>query len=322
VDIDAGAGHARRVMADVEAELDCAQLGALVRELEGGTLVVRGADRQTWLNGLVTCDLAPKKPGDAAYGLVVGKTGKIQAEVYILVGAEDLLVGVPGPVGRAHALAESLDRYLVMEDATIEPQTEGMSWMLALGLRGEDAMTAARGAGARAGLSRRGGLPTAVVAAPSPARDAVLAAVTAGAAPSQVATPEGWERVRLEHGIAERGVDFEDDCYPQEAALEIDGVSFSKGCYLGQEAVFMLEKRGHVKRRLVQLMVEGDVSAGDPIKDAEGNVVGGVTSRILRPGRNLALGYVKYKYAKSDTKLVIGEKSPAWVTVLLATKDD
>jgi folate-binding protein YgfZ len=311
----------RSDMPDVEAELDCAQLGALQVELQAGTIVVRGPDRQTWLNGLITQDLAPKKPGDAAYGLIVGKTGRIQSEAYVVLGDEDLLVGIP-EAARAPLLVEALDRYLVMENAEIAVASDPVSWLLAFGLRAEDALVAARGAGARGGLIRRGGLPTAVLAFSPERREAVVAAVSEHAAPSVIASPEGWERVRIEHGIPERGPDWGDDTYPQEASLELDGVSFSKGCYLGQETVFMLEKRGHVKRRLVQLMVDGDVAVGDTLKDAEGNVVGAVTSRILRPGRNLALGYVKYKYAKSDTELVVGTASRGLVTVLLAIKTE
>ena len=117
------------------------------------------------------------------------------------------------------------------------------------------------------------------------------------------------------------GVDFDRDNYPQEPALEKDGVSFNKGCYLGQEAVFMLEKRGHVKKRLVQLVVDGPVAVGDAITSAEGAEIGKITSAIARPGSNLALGYVKYKYAVADTVLTTA-KSPAKVTGLLAIKPE
>jgi hypothetical protein len=128
--------------------------------------------------------------------------------------------------------------------------------------------------------------------------------------------------VRVEHGIAEHGTDFDRDNYPQEPALEKDGVSFNKGCYLGQEAVFMLEKRGHVKKRLVQLMVDGPVATGDVITDAAGAEIGKVTSAVTRSiGSNLALGYVKYKHAVEGGELSAA-KSPAKVTGLLAIKPE
>ena len=316
-------------MSDVaveEQELDCVQLGALIRKTSLGTIRVTGSDRLTWLNGLVTCDLAPRKPGDAVYGLAVGKTGKILDEVWVLVGEEDLLVGVDS----AHAaeLVSTLDRYLVMEDAEIA-EAVGFSWLLAFGARAKEAVSPAKAAGARAGVTQRAGAPMAVVCAPSDRVSDVVTAIETSCDPSRVASDAGWYRVRVEHGIAEHGTDFDRENYPQEPALELDGVSFNKGCYLGQEAVFMLEKRGHVKKRLVQLVVDGPVVVGDAIASTEGAEIGKVTSAVARAqgspstsGRtNLALGYVKYKYAVDGGEVVTG-KSPAKVTALLAIKPE
>jgi tRNA-modifying protein YgfZ len=313
-------------MSDVEADLDCVERGALIKKTTLGTIRVTGKDRLTWLNGLVTCDLAPRKPGDAVYGLAVGKTGKILDEVYVLVGEEDLLVGVEG----AHAaeLVSTLDRYLVMEDAEIAV-ADGFVWRLAIGPRAKDAVSPSRAAAARAGITERAGLPLAVVCAAGATEAAVVSAIEAACAPSRVASDDGWYRVRVEHGIAAYGVDFDRENYPQEPALEKDGVSFNKGCYLGQEAVFMLEKRGHVKKRLVQLAVDGAVAVGDAIATAEGAEIGKVTSAITHTassmstsGRtSLALGYVKYKYAVEGGEVVTG-KSPAKVTALLAIKPE
>ena len=295
-------------MADVEAELCAAQLGVLVRELPLRTLVARGKDRGAWLNGLLTCNLAKLAPPAAAYGLIVAKNGKIQSEVYTLLGDEDALIGLDA--ARAEQTTEVLDRHLVMEDVELELTPAG----------------AAKWAGAfgpRAGVVRRGALPVAVF---TPASPEVVACVLAACAPAAVASDEGWSRARIEHGIPERGVDFDDTNYPQEAALERDAVSFEKGCYLGQEAVFMLEKRGHVKRRLVQLQVDGAVAAGAPIFTEEGAESGRVTSAVERSTKNLALGYVKYKHARSGTALSVGgpehDKSPATVTELLAIKPE
>jgi hypothetical protein len=306
--------------ADLEAELDCAQMGAIVRPLDLGTTRVIGKDRVSWLNGLVTCDVAAKKPGDAAYGLVVTKAGKIQSELYVLFGEEDAWLGLYA--ASADTLTAELDRHLIMEDAELERLDPGPAWLLALGPRAKAAVHAAREAGARAGLLARGGVPAAIIAAPSDSLQQTLAAVLSSASPSMLATPAGWERVRVEHGIPEHAVDFDDTNYPQEASLERDGVSFSKGCYLGQEAVFMLEKRGHVKKRLVQLLVPGPVEPGDPIALADGTEIGRVTSRALRsPGQHLALGYVKYKQARAETELSI-RGARAVVTHLLEIKPE
>jgi tRNA-modifying protein YgfZ len=305
-------------MSDVEADLHAVRSGALIKGTGLGTIRVTGKDRLTWLNGLVTCDLAPRKPGDAVYGLAVGKTGKILDEVFVLVGEEDLLVGVDGD--HAAELVSTLDRYLVMEDAEVAVAA-GFSWLLVLGARAKEALSPARGAGARAGITERAGLPLAVVCTSEDGVAAVTGAVEAACAPSRVASDEGWYRVRVEHGIAAYGIDFDRDNYPQEPALERDGVSFNKGCYLGQEAVFMLEKRGHVKKRLVQLVVDGPVAVGDAIASTEGAEIGKVTSAVTRSGSNLALGYVKYKYAVESGDIVVAG-SAAKVTGLLAIKPD
>jgi folate-binding protein YgfZ len=306
---------------DIEAEIDCAQSGVIVRPLALGTVLVTGKDRLSWLNGLVTCELVTKKPGDAAYGLVVTKAGKIQSEMYVLVGEDTLTIGLYRD--RIDSLVAELDRHLIMEDAEIAVAEQPFVWMLALGPRAEEAAKGATAAGARAGLIARGGLPAAVVAAPEPAERAVLDAVASAAGPSRVASPDGWERVRVENGIPEAGVDFDDSSYPQEASLERDAVSFSKGCYLGQEAVFMLEKRGHVKKRLVQIVVLGQAARGDKITLPEGAETGHVTSAVVQsPGRTIALGIVKYKQARADTELRVGAYKAVVTSLLAIVKTD
>ena len=157
----------------------------------------------------------------------------------------------------------------------------------------------------------------------------VLDALTASVGDSKlaVASEAGWLRFRIEHGIAERGADYtEGESYPQEAALEKDEVSFSKGCYLGQEAVFMLEKRGHVSKRLVQLEIPtGTAFVGAEVRDLEGGVIGKLTSVAPRDNGSIALGMVKYKHARAAHEVRIGGEAEgvgARVTSLLAIASD
>jgi folate-binding protein YgfZ len=117
-----------------------------------------------------------------------------------------------------------------------------------------------------------------------------------------------WEALRLDRAVPEFGADFDATTYPQEAGLEKRAVSFSKGCYLGQEVVFMLEKRGHVKRRLVTLRVDGDLPPrGAEVRGADGEVVGNVTSaaRVPTAGGPLAMAMVKRALATAGAELIV-----------------
>ncbi|RYE92662.1 MAG: folate-binding protein [Myxococcales bacterium] len=272
---------------------------------ERATLVVTGSDRLRWLNGLVTCNLAPLTPGQGAYGLATSKVGRILADVFVVLAADRMLVGCP--VGRAAELHRSLESYLIMEDVEVEEASSAWRW---LALHGPDAPAlAARAAADAAGHAAPlfvldAGDAVAVVPAASVAP--VSEAVAAAGAP--VLAPEAWEQRRVALGIPRFGVDFDEKTYPQEAALERRAVSFQKGCYLGQEVVCRLEMRGHVHRRLTRLALASVPAPGATVATEAGEAVGLVTSATALPdGTATALAMVKYAHSEPGTALRVGD---------------
>ncbi|WP_044241416.1 CAF17-like 4Fe-4S cluster assembly/insertion protein YgfZ [Chondromyces apiculatus] len=281
--------------------------GALVLRMDGlGTLVAGGSERQSWLNGMLTCDLSKLRSGSGAYGVSAAKNGKIQAEVWVVLGEEQVWLGALRE--RVPMLQEMFEKYLIMEDVELSDGSAEMGWVFAVGPRAKDLLQAGRAAGAQAASADWTGLGGAVFVAPREAVDAVEAALLAqeGAVRGDDAA---WELLRVEQNVGRFGVDFDDQNYPQEASLEELAVSFNKGCYLGQEAVFMLQHRGHAKKRLVQVQVEGEgeVPAKSEVSLPDGTVVGVVTSQARRPegAGVLALGYVKYKHAHPGVALKV-----------------
>jgi folate-binding protein YgfZ len=105
-----------------------------------------------------------------------------------------------------------------------------------------------------------------------------------------------WEIARLEAARPRFGVDFDEDNYVQEANLTDRAVSFNKGCYIGQEVVCRLQMRGHVRRQLVALSLEGE----PPAKGANVGDVGAITSsaRSRELDRSVALAMVKWDLAQ------------------------
>jgi folate-binding protein YgfZ len=286
---------------------------ALVQRMdELGTLVVTGADRQTWLNGMLSCELSKLGPGSGAYGLSVAKNGKILAEVWLVLAEDRIFVGALHE--RVGLLQEVFDRHLIMEDAEVTNTSAEHGWIFASGPRAAELIEPGRAAGARAAAADWTGLGGALFVAPTPAIPAVEAALLAREAAVR-GTAEAWEVLRVEQNVARFGVDFDDQNYPQEASLEDRAVSFTKGCYLGQETVFMLQHRGHAKKRLVQIEIQGDedVPPGAEIVLPDGTAVGQVTSRVRSPRGPalLALGYVKYKHARPGVALRIAGREAA-----------
>ena len=130
------------------------------------------------------------------------------------------------------------------------------------------------------------------------------------------ARPVGYaalEMLRIEAGLLRYGIDMDETNVVTEAALD-DAVSYTKGCYVGQEIIARIKYRGHVAKKLTGVMFEQavKVAVGAVVNSAEGKEVGRVTSVTYSPhlGRTIALAYLKYDYLTPDTsvKIISGEE--------------
>jgi len=245
---------------------------------ERKTILVTGKDRTSWLNGMVTCDVTKVAPGKAAYGFLVEKKGRIQTDFFLVAAEGRIALAVPAKL--RDAVLATLDHHLIMEDA--ELTTPDTPWFYASGsgaleLTGELDL-----------FGEGGGL---------------LDAYT-----GPLGDPEQLNALYIERGWPRFGVEFDETFYPQEANLEKVGVSFDKGCYLGQEVVYMLENRGHVKKKLVPLDLAELVPPGTPLTTPAGDAVGAVKSSVIGPlrGKPVAIASVKWAQAKAGTELRAG----------------
>ncbi len=261
---------------------------------------VTGKDRVTWLNGLLTCELMTLKPGQATYGLLVDKKGKITCDLFVLVLETELRLAVPTRV--KEQVFEVLDHHLIMEDAELVPVDETVFFVH--GPRAES-LSFGHSVGGRIGVTGLGDTLWFASDAVAFSEAVSVALAEIGGAMGDAA---GWEFLRVSLGVPAFGVDFDQSNYPQEASLEKAAVSFSKGCYLGQEVVFMLEKRGHPKQRTVRLRVSGGAPApGSVVKGESGEEVGKITSSVSIDGTGTALAMVKWAFSNGGTHLVTAQ---------------
>lgn len=239
-----------------------------------GVLAVTESERVSWLDGIVTCDVADLEPGQGRYGLLLSKVGKIQTDLDIVATPEAVYLGTaPGTIG---SVRDFLDAYLIMEDAELDDQSAERALVRLHGPRAAELAQATEGVEAASlDWTGRGGQALIV------ARDEVDAVVTklveAGAVRAE---PGDWDRLRIEAQLPTFGVDYDDRHNPHQASLDRRAVSWSKGCYLGQEVVCTLDMRGKVRRRLYVLSVDGgDVpEPGTPVTTVGGDAAGEVTS--------------------------------------------
>ncbi len=123
------------------------------------------------------------------------------------------------------------------------------------------------------------------------------------------AQPVGYdalEILRIEAGVPRYGVDMDETNVVTETNLD-DAVSYTKGCYIGQEIIARIKYRGHVAKKLSGLIFDGavEVNAGSLINSVDGKEVGRITSVTYSPklNRTVALGYLKYDYLAAGTQI-------------------
>jgi folate-binding protein YgfZ len=295
-------------------------------------IAVTGKDRVPFLQGLVTNDVKRLSSGEGCAAAFLTPKGKLLAELVVLAAPEELLVD--GPPALAATLEQLLRKYVVFGEIGIEDRTAatgvlhlegaGAGALLRTVIRQEppaEPHASVVAEGARVVRETRGGFEGFDLRTPRERLGALRSAlVAAGAVPSP---PEVLESARIEAGIPRWGAELTGDVLPDEAGLPARGwVSYSKGCYVGQETVARIRTYGHVNRSLVGLLVEG---ANAPVPGAEihsaSSRVGAVTSatHAARLGKAVALGYVKRESAAPGTSLTVdasGGPRPAVVTVL------
>jgi len=128
--------------------------------------------------------------------------------------------------------------------------------------------------------------------------------ISAGAQP---VSPDTFEILRIEAGIPRHGIDMDESNVVLEANLD-DAISYTKGCYLGQEIIVRIKHRGHVAKKLTGLKFEQPVEAAASITSG-GKEIGRTTSVAFSPKleTTIALGYVRYEYLPDGTSVKVGD---------------
>ncbi len=272
--------------------------GWTVLELEGG-------EAAEFLQGQVTNDVEALEPGEGCYAALLDHKGKLRTDMRVLRLAGDRLIVDAEPVARA-VLRHNFETYSLGRDVRSRDLT------------GERRVLSLIGPGARARLDaepperehafvegERG-----LYVATHLGVDLIVAAGEADGPPPEALAPavseEAAECVRVESGRPRLGHDMDGTTLPQEAGINERAVSFTKGCYVGQETVARLHYRGKPNRHLRGLRLSEPAAHGDPIVLGE-KQVGTVGSACVSPALGpIALALVRREAAPGDEVTVAG----------------
>jgi folate-binding protein YgfZ len=295
-----------------------------------GRLSISGEDALDLLNRLSTNELTTIEVGEMVPTVLTSNKGRILDLLFVL-RLEDRLLVLTDPENRQKVI-DWLDFYTIMEDASVEDTTEDTAMLSLVGPRAADLLDGLTGGKVgsldlyRSTEATIGGVQARTIRADFvrlPGYDLVVAASEAEQLAGEIidhgaafglasAGNEALEIVRVEQGVPSYGAELGEEFNPLEAGLK-EFVSFTKGCYVGQEVVIRILHRGQgrVARRLVGLLL----GAGDPAPDAgaalhaadrpDADPVGTVTTARRSPAldRPIALGYVKRELAAPGTEL-------------------
>lgn len=274
-----------------------------------------GADAPAWLQGLLTNDLealtvcAPQAIGEARYAAYLTAQGRMITDARVVRLAHAVLMDVPESL--AAALVTRLDALIFAEDVQIEDDS---SAILVVELHGPHAPRLA--GSLRDALSEavaivrddQYGVPGFAIYVKAGDRDALDTQLRAAGAVG--IDLETLDVIRIEAGRPAFLTDMDTDTIPLEAGIEDRAISFTKGCYVGQEIIVRVTQRGggRVARRLVGLTVSGGriPKADDRLMSGDRDI-GWVTSAVLSPtvGQPIALGYLHRDFVEPGTAVTV-----------------
>ena len=328
-----GSGQVPIFYGDVADEYWVLKKGVGIIDLSHlGRLTVTGRDRAPFLNGLLTNDLTKLNSEGGIHSALLNTKARVLADMHIFSQENSLLVDTgDSPGSRVKAI---LDQFIVTEDVQVEDSSQELLQLSVQGPKSTETMRQVLGVEVEklAPLSSRALGPSLIIARDRTGlggydiivpRDEVEAVwqgfLLKGGDLVRPVGLEALEVFRLEMGLPRYGVDVDENVIVLEAGFK-DAISFTKGCYMGQETVARATHIGRVNKMLVQLEIEAKTPPHPGAKLVrDGRDAGFLTSAAFSPGRGrvVGLGYVHRDFAIEATRLAIDSSGTSLQAVVV-----
>jgi len=297
----------------------CTHGAGLIDRSDAGKLLLTGEQAQVFLDGQVSNDIAALEVGHGRYAALLTNKGRMLGDLRAIATEDGLLVLCERVA--LQALFDQVRRGLIGWRAELHKRTLELGLLSLVGPRAEEVARAAglplpgaeehdvAGTASAYVVRTDGGLDVLPEAARSAEVRAALLAAGAVETPEAVA-----EIVRVEHGRPRYGIDLDESVMPAEAGIVERAVSFTKGCYVGQETVARLHWKGKPNRHLRELKLSAPVTSGSVVTvagedGAEAREVGRVGSAVVSPSAGpIALAILRREVAPGD-QVLVGEQA-------------
>lgn len=300
---------------------------ASIDRSERGRIVVSGADRASYLQGLLTNDVVALKAGEGCYSAYLTPQGRMIADLFVYELGDAILLTVPRP--QTAAVLEKLDQLVFSEDVQLGDASDAFATTAIVGPEAarmvsgvtgilESELAALPEHGNRRGqVDGHAAVVTRVTDTGEPGYDVHVEAPGAGRLRElldKAGVPplpaETAEALRIEAGVPAFNRDLDEETIPLEAGIESRAISFSKGCYVGQEVIIRVLHRGHgrVARKLVGLVCGGESApAAGAVVSVDGRSIGQVTSSAISVGlkKPIALAFLHRDFLAPGTAVSI-----------------
>lgn len=316
-----------------------------------GRITVGGLEAVQFLNGLITNDMKMLLEDTWMPAVFPNAQGRLVASVRVM-RLKDIDTGkatcpsylIDTEAASHQSVLKILQRFTLAGDFRVNDVTDESAQFSVQGKKAENVVQSVFGDAVK-NLAERGAIKTSwngtevtVVRATqtsakgfefivntADARRLRQALVDAGATP---VGENAYEVLRIEAAVPRYGLDMDETNVVTETNLD-EAVSYTKGCYIGQEIIARIKYRGHVAKKLTGLSFADkvDIASGDVVKSSDDKDIGRITSATYSPQlkRTLALGYVKYGYLAGDTPVKVvhdGSEVSAHVTELPFIRDE
>jgi tRNA-modifying protein YgfZ len=292
----------------------------LVERSGRGMLLVRGSEAVDYLQGQLTNDIEALGPGEGCYAALLDRKGHMQGDMRVLRLDDAVWIDTERQafaavqrhlsmykVGRAVEIADVGGEHAIL--SLIGPAAGEVAGIGALSPEHAHRDAAPGGVAVRAVATDAG---VDLICDPGDAEALRTALVAAGAAEI---SEDAAEIVRVESGRPRFGLEMTTSTIPQEADIDDRAVSFTKGCYIGQETVARLHYKGRPNRHLRGLRLEAPVAAGDPVALGE-RELGRVGTAVISPAHGPIALAVLRREAEPGARVTVAESVGAEVTEL------